>query len=195
MSANLIASVVTGVWPIVISFHRGQSAEREQHMASTGQCFFCSVETGLQCQCGAWYCADQHLRVHRPGQYCLPFRVAFSDTVGRYLVASRDIKPLELVLWDTAAATGPCADSVPVCLECGDKVDGSYQCPHCQVRPRMNPKQSKQSKVMPMFSFLFVERSVLTRGFIKLNAKYFPNLKRKSTLVVFHQKNIPSTQQ
>ena len=63
--------------------------------------------------------------------------VRYALKVGRYLVASRDVKPLELVLWDTAAATGPCADSVPVCLECGDKVDGSYHCPHCQVRSSM----------------------------------------------------------
>jgi len=104
----------------------------ETLIMATGQCYYCQENTGLQCQCGQHYCGDQHLKIHRPGQYCLPFRVAYSDTVGRYLVASRDIKPLELVLWDTAAALGPCADSVPVCLECGDKVDGSYQCPKCQ---------------------------------------------------------------
>ena len=105
----------------------------ETLIMTTGQCYYCHESTGLQCQCGQHYCGDLHLKIHRPGQYCLPFRVAYSDTVGRYLVASRDIKPLELVLWDTAAALGPCADSVPVCLECGDKVDGSYQCPKCQV--------------------------------------------------------------
>ena len=60
-------------------------------------------------------------------------QVCYTPEVGRHLVASRDIAPLELVLWDTAVVVGPCADSVPVCLECMDKVDGSYQCPHCQV--------------------------------------------------------------
>jgi len=59
-------------------------------------------------------------------------KVKFSADVGRYLVASRDIKPLELVLWDTAVAVGPCADSVPVCLECFAKVDGTYFCPKCK---------------------------------------------------------------
>ena len=87
---------------------------------SMGCCFYCSASTSLQCQCGEFYCSDKHLKIHRPGQYCLPFRVRilmtfmmtmtmrmfqvrFSPEVGRYLVAARDIKPLELVLWDTAA--------------------------------------------------------------------------------------------
>ena len=98
-----------------------------------GQCFYCSANSATRCQCGQYYCGEDHLKIHRPGQYCLPFKVAYSPDVGRYLVASRDIKPLELVLWDTAAAVGPAADSVPVCLECFSKVDGTFQCPKCQV--------------------------------------------------------------
>ena len=98
-----------------------------------GQCFYCSVNSATRCQCGQYYCSEDHLKIHRPGQYCLPFKVTYSPQVGRYLVASRDIKPLELVLWDTAAAVGPAADSVPVCLECFSKVDGTFQCPNCQV--------------------------------------------------------------
>lgn len=100
---------------------------------SGGQCFYCQADTTSQCQCGQYYCGEEHLKIHRPGQYCLPFKVAYSPQVGRYLVASRDIKPLELVLWDMAAAVGPGADSVPVCLECFSNVDGSFQCPNCQV--------------------------------------------------------------
>ena len=51
-------------------------------------------------------------------------QVQHSPTVGRFLVASRDIQPLELVLWDKAAAVGPGADTLPVCLECFRKVEG-----------------------------------------------------------------------
>ena len=32
--------------------------------------------------------------------YFIPRQVRHSPTVGRYLVAARDIEPLELVLWD-----------------------------------------------------------------------------------------------
>ena len=66
-------------------------------------------------------------------------QVCHSPEVGRYLVASRDIKPLELVLWDRAAAVGPAADALPVCLECFGKVDGSFFCPQCQF-PLCGPK-------------------------------------------------------
>ena len=38
------------------------------------------------------------------------WQVRYSPSVGRYLVAARDIRPLELVLWDAAAAVGPSAD-------------------------------------------------------------------------------------
>ena len=37
------------------------------------------------------------------GDETMMIQVMFSPEVGRYLVAARDIKPLELVLWDTAA--------------------------------------------------------------------------------------------
>ena len=69
-------------------------------------------------------------------------QVSYSPDVGRYLVAARDIKPLELVIWDAADAMGPCADSVPVCLECFAKVDGSFQCPKCQVSGPISPRGS-----------------------------------------------------
>ena len=159
---------------------------------TTGQCYYCHESTGLQCQCGQHYCGDLHLKIHRPGQYCLPFRVAYSDTVGRYLVASRDIKPLELVLWDTASALGPCADSVPVCLECGDKVDGSYQCPKCQVSSETYCHPGHHQSLS--FSFLCVERNVRTREYTKQNVKYFPNLRRRLTFQTC-QRSIQSTPQ
>ena len=59
------------------------------------------------------------------------FQVEYSSSIGRHLVASRNISPLELVLWDTAAVTGPAADTAPVCLQCFSRVDGSFLCPGC----------------------------------------------------------------
>jgi len=101
-------------------------------MENRGGCFYCGVDCEDQCECGEWTCGMEHQLIHRPGKYCLPFKVCHSPEVGRYLVASRDIKPLELVLWDRAAAVGPGADALPVCLECFGKVDGSFLCPKCQ---------------------------------------------------------------
>ena len=41
-----------------------------------------------------------------------------SKTVGRYLVATRDLEPMELVLSDLAAASGPLHEDTVVCLGC-----------------------------------------------------------------------------
>lgn len=38
--------------------------------------------------------------------------------MGRYLVASRDLRPGELVIKECPIAVGPCTDSDPVCLGC-----------------------------------------------------------------------------
>ena len=45
----------------------------------------------------------------------------------RFMVATRDIEPLELVMWDNAAALGPRMGSAPVCLQCLKPVNGSYR--------------------------------------------------------------------
>ena len=38
--------------------------------------------------------------------------------VGNYVVATRNIDPVEVILEDSPAAYGPEHDTVPVCLEC-----------------------------------------------------------------------------
>ena len=49
--------------------------------------------------------------------------------VGRYVVATRHINPLELILHDTPAIFGPNnLTLVPLCLECLIPVDGSFLC-------------------------------------------------------------------
>ena len=41
-----------------------------------------------------------------------------SDTVGRYMVARRNIKPGEVVFTDQPAVIGPDNAAVPMCLVC-----------------------------------------------------------------------------
>ena len=87
-------------------------------MGGSGPCYLCAEESGLRCpHCGVWVCGEAHYRHHRlPGarslplvsadslgplledQRCAPFRVQRDADRGRYLVATRDIRPLELVL-------------------------------------------------------------------------------------------------
>lgn len=47
-----------------------------------------------------------------------PFAIKHSDIMGRYLVASRDLKPGTKIIEESALVVGPCADTDPVCLGC-----------------------------------------------------------------------------
>ena len=108
--------------------------------------------------CGlVFYCSADHLLAHRHQNYCFPFRckhfirkffldmtgnvqrglkfkvyrlfrVKWRSGKGRCLVATRDIKPMELIMIDAAIAHGPRNLTSPVCLECCAPVDGSYLC-------------------------------------------------------------------
>ena len=66
----------------------------------TAACFLCSTATLKQCQsckipvCSE-YCRGKHLD---DGSVCLPFRVENSETVGRHVIATRDILPTELII-------------------------------------------------------------------------------------------------
>ena len=50
-----------------------------------------------------------------------------SPELGRYLVATRDIKAGEKVFTDAPLVVGPCPITPPVCLKCYAMVDGSYK--------------------------------------------------------------------
>ena len=58
------------------------------------------------------------------------------------MVAARDIKPLELLLWEQAAVVGPYSKNGSGCLQCLKKVDGSYLCSGCQF-PMCNAECEK----------------------------------------------------
>ena len=59
------------------------------------KCFFCCLPATQMCpHCKLVnYCNDEHLSIHRPETFCFPFRVESLDSVGRFVVAARDIKP------------------------------------------------------------------------------------------------------
>ena len=48
------------------------------------------------------------------------------------MIAARDIKPLELILWEEPAVVGPYSKAGSGCLQCLKKVDGKYLCSGCQ---------------------------------------------------------------
>ncbi|XP_037932596.1 SET domain-containing protein SmydA-8-like [Teleopsis dalmanni] len=64
----------------------------------------------------------------------LPYKLEHSNIVGRYLVASRELKAGELLLIEEPLAIGPCVSSDAVCLGCYKpvKLNGvQYRCTSC----------------------------------------------------------------
>ncbi len=55
--------------------------------------------------------------------------------VGNYLVSTRDLNPLDVILRDCALPSGPQHDPTPVCLTCYTKIDPKdfVQCPGTDV--------------------------------------------------------------
>ncbi len=137
-------------------------------MAGIKTCFFCDLKAAEVCKsCNlVAYCSTEHFVIHRPEDICFPFCVKSDPVVGRYLVASRNIKAagklmihsvtairndnifghfLELILYDQALALGPkMAGSSLVCLQCLKQLpdDHLYQCNQCKW-PVCNEKCEK----------------------------------------------------
>jgi len=119
-------------------------------MKSEGRCFLCSSPSSHHCPyCGEDVCSQVHYEYHRPvGEesrvsstvptssdqtLCQPYRLLCGDK-GRYLVATRDIKPGQLIITDKPCVVGPPAKTVPVCLEClAPLTPSSPPCPRCSL--------------------------------------------------------------
>ena len=85
------------------------------------ECFYCETESNDQCE----LC----LKAKR-----FPFEVRKNDELGRYMVATRDIKPFETILEDEALAYGPSEFNPVCCLICLQAVEKiSKVCPHCNL--------------------------------------------------------------
>ena len=72
-------------------------------------------------------CLPRHLYLGR----CLPWTIKNLPDVGRCLVATRTIKPLEVVIEDSAVLTVPV--NKMSCLGCGRGVNCAYLCPSCSL--------------------------------------------------------------
>ncbi|XP_066950946.1 uncharacterized protein [Macrobrachium rosenbergii] len=107
----------------------------ESEQPKTLNCLECKKPATIVCG-GCWqagFCARDHQLEgwvkHKPK--CRPWRVASSDDLGRFMVATRDITPGELLIQDPPLLLGPKMITEPVCLGCYRPVDGSYQCKGC----------------------------------------------------------------
>ncbi|KAK7084159.1 hypothetical protein SK128_004824 [Halocaridina rubra] len=117
-----------------LSFVNGYDSS-ETEPPKTLNCLECKQPATIVCG-GCWqsgFCARDHQLQgwvkHRPK--CRPWRVGSSTSMGRFLVATRDIAPGELLLKDAPLLLGPKMITEPVCLGCYRPVDGTYQCKKC----------------------------------------------------------------
>jgi hypothetical protein len=75
---------------------------------------------------------------------CLPYKILFTKEKGRIVVATRDIKPLELIMSDEPFVIGPSRQQQIVCVECLLPVDGSIRCQDCNF-PLCQPECALKS--------------------------------------------------
>lgn len=104
-------------------------------------CFLCGREdlTEECSSCGlVSFCSD-HRTVHRPNNYCHPYTIALDKELGHHLVATRDIRALELIESEGPLVTGPLIKSTAQCLTCCKIVNGEYRCMDCNF-PMCGPE-------------------------------------------------------
>eukprot|EP00094_Tigriopus_californicus_P009904 TCALIF_09550-PA protein Name:"Similar to msta Protein msta, isoform B (Drosophila melanogaster)" AED:0.04 eAED:0.05 QI:0/1/0/1/1/1/2/0/547 len=101
-------------------------------------CFLCGrgcVNLCQNCKSVA-FCSREHYLAHHQRKYCFPFQFFTDSTLGtKTLIATRDIKPLELIFFEWNLVLGPNWSLNPIgnpsCLDCCKPVENSYKCGHC----------------------------------------------------------------
>ena len=91
-----------------------------------------------QCGCAAnqrctgchvtFYCSREHQKLHWKvhKSQCCAYKVCSSPDIGRFLVATRDLKPGEMIISETPLVMGPQAVTIPVCLACYKPATNKY---------------------------------------------------------------------
>lgn len=64
----------------------------------------------------------------------LCYEIKYSDVMGRYIVAARDIKAGEIIIEEPALAVGPCTGCALICLGCYREIDENNinKCKNCK---------------------------------------------------------------
>ena len=94
---------------------------------SINNCFICDTPGAESCEwCGSVNSCPEHFTVHRNNNVCLPFTIRYSETMGHYMVATRDIKQMELILREEPVMVGPyLRPDQPHCVQCFKLVRGA----------------------------------------------------------------------
>lgn len=90
--------------------------------SAAGSCFVCNKACKSRCSSclQVFYCSAEHQKqdwkTHKV--QCSPMRVCHNDKIGRHYVATRNIKPGEIVLKESPLIIGPSQVTAPVCVGC-----------------------------------------------------------------------------
>ncbi|XP_059608080.1 SET domain-containing protein SmydA-8-like [Phlebotomus argentipes] len=102
-----------------------------------GSCGLCGAPCEKKCaNCrGVFYCSVKHQREHWRShkKSCPAFSVCRDDKVGRFLVASRNLKFGDVILKEAPLVTGPSQFTAPVCLGCLQEIheNTATKCSRC----------------------------------------------------------------
>ena len=108
--------------------------------SSNHECFLCGRSCSNRCpNCRlVHYCSREHYAYHHQREYCFPYRISWNEVGGGHcVVATRNVRPLELVLfeWNLVVGPGlppPPKSEPPPCSECLRPVaDASSRCVRC----------------------------------------------------------------
>ena len=86
------------------------------------KCEVCKKEAKSRCSgcVQAFYCSVEHQRVdwknHKVN--CSPLKLCHNDKIGRFYVATRNIKPGEIILRESPLVISPAQLTGPVCVGC-----------------------------------------------------------------------------
>jgi len=132
MKFNIVEEEDTGVYGRIEEIPDGEEITT---------CFICNADPDPELVGPLKYCCAAHRELHevddvdRADENILefhPFRVLYRPEVGRYMVASRDLQPGEVIFSEEPLAMGPSHDALPCCLDCMKPANG-FVCPQCQM--------------------------------------------------------------
>ncbi|KAJ9579508.1 hypothetical protein L9F63_004827 [Diploptera punctata] len=107
-------------------------------MSDDVKCDVCSAPAAHKCSAckQVAYCSKEHQKEDwkKHKSACRPFEIRSSPELGKYLVASRDLSPGDVIISEQPLIVGPKLHSEqPICLGCHvpTRFDSEYRCPKC----------------------------------------------------------------
>ncbi|CAG9767133.1 unnamed protein product [Ceutorhynchus assimilis] len=128
-------------------------------MSNLNKCNFCQNSAQQKCSgCQQiFYCSKEHQKLdwkcHKKNCQC--FKITSNKEIGRFLSATRDIKPNEIILKEKPLIYGPAQETIPVCLGCNQEIStNNYRlCSKCQW-PMCSEKCEANPSHLPECNFI-----------------------------------------